>query len=652
MSKLSLLSVEASQSTDIKSSNANKPVDKKSTESVFSDIIEQHNQEQKAQSTTKKGNDSGNDEGKAVDDSRAELIESVNGNSDLDKAPGDEEHTLPVPIIYEAEHAGAAVDGKANLEVLSLTASSVENNNSNSKADKNSLSNDTETNGLLVDENKTVKKQSLYSSNDDAVDLLKMLGAAGKLITDTTPDEGEGSNNTDSEKQKSIVEQTLKTEQLVKPASVSSEALTQKQSVLIDDEINQAATKQLDLAVKNNTVAAQVVAKTPLTGNSDKVASSALATAEQKAVAQMTVKSTAIEGNIGEGSTDEALSENELLESELIVSSTSSESEKSTSLEKKTAVNSPIINPLTEPEAKVDDKTANQITHQSNVQSASQVQASQAAIASEHVSDTLQARAINPNSGNSSTPMTKEQVQQAMLNGKNISDSDENANKSENAEQANEEINLAKIASEKSSLLPDKVASMINQTLEAQAGRPSMSAAELAAQQEQSFESAMSKLNVNTTQTQKSITALNTETIAIYRKDFASAVKDKVMVMINQKIQQVEIQLDPPEMGNVHVRVNLQNEQAAVQFIVQNPQAKDALEQNMGKLREMLAESGVDVGDANIEQRQPGEQSQAAFGENGASEQNNGNSEQELTENHQQVANMVKASSTGVDYYA
>ncbi|HCM46317.1 MAG TPA: flagellar hook-length control protein FliK, partial [Colwellia sp.] len=81
------------------------------------------------------------------------------------------------------------------------------------------------------------------------------------------------------------------------------------------------------------------------------------------------------------------------------------------------------------------------------------------------------------------------------------------------------------------------------------------------------------------------------------------AVKDKVMMTINQKLQRFDITLDPPEFGNMQVRVNLQGEQASVNFIVQNQQAKDVLEQNMHKLRDMLSEQGVDVGDANVEQQ-------------------------------------------------
>ena len=92
----------------------------------------------------------------------------------------------------------------------------------------------------------------------------------------------------------------------------------------------------------------------------------------------------------------------------------------------------------------------------------------------------------------------------------------------------------------------------------------------------------------DTVQIQKNNILLQQETVSIFRKDFADAVKDKVMMTINQKLQRFDITLDPPEFGNMQVRVNLQGEQASVNFVVQNQQAKDALEQNMHKLRDML----------------------------------------------------------------
>ena len=100
----------------------------------------------------------------------------------------------------------------------------------------------------------------------------------------------------------------------------------------------------------------------------------------------------------------------------------------------------------------------------------------------------------------------------------------------------------------------------------------------------------------------------------------------------------------------MQVRVNLQGEQAAVNFIVQNQQAKDALEENMHKLKNMLAEQGVDVGGANVEQQNQGEHN-AKDNTNNAS---SFTSKQDDEVDVKQIlsAKLFDSSATGIDYYA
>ena len=157
--------------------------------------------------------------------------------------------------------------------------------------------------------------------------------------------------------------------------------------------------------------------------------------------------------------------------------------------------------------------------------------------------------------------------------------------------------------------------------------------------------------NSEVSQSQKTNTQLHQETISIFRRDFADAVKDKVMLIISQKLQQFDITLDPPELGNVQVRVNLQGEQATVNFVVQNQPAKEAFEQNMHKLRDMLAEQGVDVGDANVEQ-----QSQQS-GSDGNTENNQSHFSQNTADasdviEHSLSARISDPSTKVIDYYA
>ncbi|MBL4765502.1 MAG: flagellar hook-length control protein FliK [Colwellia sp.] len=172
---------------------------------------------------------------------------------------------------------------------------------------------------------------------------------------------------------------------------------------------------------------------------------------------------------------------------------------------------------------------------------------------------------------------------------------------------------------------------------------------------QQSVEILNPSVATEVTQSQKTNTQLHQEAISLFRKDSAEAVKDKVMLMISQKLQQFDITLDPPELGNIQVRVNLQGEQAVVNFMVQSQQTKDALEQNMHKLKELLAEQGVDVGDANVEQ-----QSQQSANEEDSAAGNNNQMAGEIdnmTEANDVVAHTLSAkvidsSTASVDYYA
>ena len=154
-------------------------------------------------------------------------------------------------------------------------------------------------------------------------------------------------------------------------------------------------------------------------------------------------------------------------------------------------------------------------------------------------------------------------------------------------------------------------------------------------------------------QNKNNVQALN-ETISIFRKDFADAVKDKIMVIISKKLQQFDIKLDPPELGSVHVKVNLQNEQAVVNFTVQNQSAKEAFEQSLDRLKDMLAEHGVDVGDANVEQ-QSAQNSENNFeqGENTRKGDLKGDSLAENVEGQTVLSgDFIDSSDVRVDYYA
>jgi len=169
--------------------------------------------------------------------------------------------------------------------------------------------------------------------------------------------------------------------------------------------------------------------------------------------------------------------------------------------------------------------------------------------------------------------------------------------------------------------------------------------------QQQGIAAMSNKLVEHNNQIQKTDLVALTNAVTVQRKDFANDVKDKVMVMIQHKIQQADIRLDPPELGSMHIKVHMHNDQAMVSFVVQNQHAKDALDQNMSKFKDMLANSGVNIGDTSVEhqERQTGndqQQSQTSSGQAFEPMADDGDLSTQVFS-----ANVVKGSATGVDYY-
>ena len=144
------------------------------------------------------------------------------------------------------------------------------------------------------------------------------------------------------------------------------------------------------------------------------------------------------------------------------------------------------------------------------------------------------------------------------------------------------------------------------------------------------------------------------QALNIIKSDAAKMLQERVssMLSINNKV--AEIRLDPPEMGSMQIRIRSDAEQAQINFVVQNQQAKEALEQSLPRLREMLAQQGIDLGESTISYGEPGGQ---------GAEQNDDNDSRRLAnnelttdENDEQINTQMPSSrqqtSSSIDYYA
>ncbi|ELV8588500.1 flagellar hook-length control protein FliK [Vibrio vulnificus] len=85
-------------------------------------------------------------------------------------------------------------------------------------------------------------------------------------------------------------------------------------------------------------------------------------------------------------------------------------------------------------------------------------------------------------------------------------------------------------------------------------------------------------------------------------------VAEKVQMMMSKNLKQLDIRLDPPELGRMQIRMTMNNDIANVHFTVTNPQARDIIEQTLPRLREMLAQQGMQLADSSVQQQASGQQ--------------------------------------------
>lgn len=151
-------------------------------------------------------------------------------------------------------------------------------------------------------------------------------------------------------------------------------------------------------------------------------------------------------------------------------------------------------------------------------------------------------------------------------------------------------------------------------------------------------------------QVSKSVTE-QLKQVNLLAQNAAGQLKERINLMVRQNIQVAEIRLDPADLGQMQIRVNLQQEQATVQFIVQQQHAKELLEQQMPRLREMLQQQGIQLGEGQVQQQRQGD-SQASSQGNGRAGAGHGDQGQATDEHATAVQLEVKLSERLVDYYA
>lgn len=81
---------------------------------------------------------------------------------------------------------------------------------------------------------------------------------------------------------------------------------------------------------------------------------------------------------------------------------------------------------------------------------------------------------------------------------------------------------------------------------------------------------------------------------------WAGELGDKVVWMAHRQEGRAEMVLNPPQMGRIEVSLSVSGDQASAVFSSTNPVVRDALEAAMPRLREVLADAGIQLGQAQV----------------------------------------------------
>lgn len=86
----------------------------------------------------------------------------------------------------------------------------------------------------------------------------------------------------------------------------------------------------------------------------------------------------------------------------------------------------------------------------------------------------------------------------------------------------------------------------------------------------------------------------------ISHAEWNDAFSQKVVWMAGQQHQQADIQINPPNLGPVEVRLSLNQDQASLMFISPHAAVRDAIQSALPRLQDMMASSGLTLGNVFV----------------------------------------------------
>ena len=113
----------------------------------------------------------------------------------------------------------------------------------------------------------------------------------------------------------------------------------------------------------------------------------------------------------------------------------------------------------------------------------------------------------------------------------------------------------------------------------------------------------------------KSATSTMAMTTALGESGWDGELLGRVNMLVKGGIQEAKIQLSPPEMGRLEIKVSTEGDSAKIMFSVDNIAAKDAIEQAIPRLRELLEQGGLQLAHSEVADHSQSHQDQGEVDE-------------------------------------
>ena len=128
------------------------------------------------------------------------------------------------------------------------------------------------------------------------------------------------------------------------------------------------------------------------------------------------------------------------------------------------------------------------------------------------------------------------------------------------------------------------------------------------------------------------------------------ALGQKIVWMAHGGEQSASLTMNPPDLGPMQVVLSVSNNQATVDFMAAQPEVRQALEAALPRLRDMMSESGIQLGQANVS---AGGQQQFAGADGGGRSGGRSTGDHAGAEAPQQLQGVVRIAPDGaVDTFA